>query len=164
MFRSRSARFAITCGAATSGLMALLAAPAQAAAPDHFTFSSTDTFVDTEVCAPEGFAVNATESETGDVRVYLNADGSFKQAIVHLTYVATISANGHTIHESDRWQEFYYPDGSRMAGLSVHIKGPGGIVQQDAGQVVFNSDGTVAYIHGPHPQFLGETFCSALLP
>jgi hypothetical protein len=78
--------------------------------------------------------------------------------------VAIISANGHTIYESDRWQEYFYPDGSRAVGLTVHIKGPGGIVQLDAGQIVFNADGTVAYIRGPHPQFEGQTFCSALLP
>ena len=49
-------------------------------------------------------------------------------------------------------------------GLTVHIKGPGGIVQLDAGEIVFNEDGTVSYIHGPHPQFEGQTFCFALLP
>lgn len=46
----------------------------------------------------------------------------------------------------------------------MHIKGPGGIVQQDAGQIVFDADGAVAYIRGPHPQFEGQTFCFALLP
>ena len=93
-----------------------------------------------------------------------NEDGSFKQAIVHVPYVAIISANGHTIYESDMWQEYYYPDGFREVGLTVHIKGPGGIVQLDAGQIVFNNDGTVAYMRGPHPQAQGQTFCFALLP
>jgi hypothetical protein len=47
----------------------------------------------------------------------------------------------------------------------VHIQGAGpGLVQHDAGQILFNSDGTVAAIHGPHPQFEGQTFCFALLP
>ncbi|MDP9223078.1 MAG: hypothetical protein M3P18_04350, partial [Actinomycetota bacterium] len=135
------------------------------AVPDHGTFSNIQSFVDTDVCAPEGFAVNVTQTESGDFRVFFNADGSFKMAIVHMTYVVTISANGHTIYESDRWQNYFYAGGiSRQVGLTVHIKGPGGIVQQDAGQVGFNADGSVAYIHGPHPQSKGQTFCFALMP
>ena len=138
------------------------AVPAQAAVPDHGSFSSTDDYVDDEVCAPEGFSVSVHQVETGDFQVFLDAGGNFVKAIVHLSYVADISAHGITIHESDRWQSYFYPDGtSRNVGLTVHIKGPGGIVQQDAGGIGFNADGSLAYVHGPHPQALGETFCSA---
>jgi hypothetical protein len=85
--------------------------------------------------------------------------------LVHQTAFFTISANGHTINEADHWQTFFYPDGSsRQVGLTVHIQGPGGIVQLDAGQIAFNQDGSVAYIHGPHPQFEGQTFCFACCP
>jgi hypothetical protein len=141
------------------------AGAAQAAVPDHGSFSFTDTFVDSEVCAPEGFDVNATETRSGHFEVFFNADGSFKGALLHETVFFDISANGHTINESDYQQTFFYPDGSsRQVGLTVHIQGPGGIVQLDAGQIAFNSDGSVAYIHGRHPQFEGQTFCFALLP
>jgi hypothetical protein len=152
--------------AVTLGLMTVLAGPvaAQAAVPIHGTFSSTEVFVDADVCAPEGFAVDVIQTEAGAFTIFFNADGSFKQAIVNVSYDAIISANGHTIHETDRWVEYFYPDGSRLVGLTVHIKGPGGIVQLDAGEIVFNEDGTVSYIHGPHPQFEGQTFCFALLP
>jgi hypothetical protein len=77
---------------------------------------------------------------------------------------ATIIANGKTIQERDTWSDFLYPDGSRTVGNTVHFQGPGGIVQHDAGQLVFDTDGNVVAIHGPHPQFLGETFCPALMP
>jgi|tagenome__1003787_1003787.scaffolds.fasta_scaffold20062790_1 hypothetical protein len=137
------------------------AVPAQAAVPDHGTFSSIEDYVDDEVCAPEGFSVSVHQVETGDFRVFLDAAGDPVRVIVHTSYVADISAHGITIHESDRWQSYFYPDGSRDVGLTVHIKGPGGIVQQDAGGIGFNDDGSVAYVHGPHPQALGETFCSA---
>jgi len=138
------------------------AVPAQAAVPDHGSFSSTEDYVDDEVCAPEGFAVAVHQVETGDFQVFLDAQGNFLRAIVHTSYVADISAHGITIHESDRWQSYFYPDGSsRDVGLTVHIKGPGGIVQQDAGGIGFTADGDVTYVHGPHPQALGETFCSA---
>jgi hypothetical protein len=138
------------------------AVPAQAAVLDHGTFSSTEDYVDDEVCAPEGFSVSVHQVESGDFQVFLDAGGNFIKAIVHYSYVADITAHGITIHESDRWQTNFYPDGtSRDVGLTVHIKGPGGIVQQDAGGIGFDADGDVTYVHGPHPQALGETFCSA---
>jgi hypothetical protein len=148
------------------GLLTVLASPvaAQAAVPDHGSFFFTSTFVDSDVCAPEGFDVDVIETEATHYEVFFNADGSVKQVIVHVKYTAVISANGHTIYESDTWQEFFYPDGSKTVGLTVHIKGPAGIVQLDAGQIVFDADGAVTYIRGPHPQFEGQTFCFALLP
>ena len=155
----------LTGGLAVAGcaVAALVGAvPAQAAVPDHGTFSSIMDYVDDEVCAPEGFAVSVHEVETGNFQVFLDADGNFIKAIVHYSYVADITAHGITIHESDRWQSNFYPDGtSRDVGLTVHSKGPGGIVQQDAGGIGFTEDGSVTYVHGPHPQALGETFCSA---
>jgi hypothetical protein len=155
----------LTGGLAGAGIAvaALVGAvPAQAAVPDHGSFSSTEDYIDDEVCAPEGFSVSVHQVETGYFQVFLDAQGNFLRAIVHLSYVADISARGITIHESDRWQSYFYPDGSsRDVGLTVHIKGPGGIVQQDAGGIGFTADGDPTYVHGPHPQALGETFCSA---
>jgi len=161
-----SSRHLVRSGALAAAGVAVAAlvgaVPAQAAVPDHGTFSSTEDYVDDEVCAPEGFAVSVHQVETGDFQVFLDADGNFIKAIVHYSYVADITAHGITIHESDRWQSNFYPDGSsRDVGLTVHIKGPGGIVQQDAGGIGFTADGSLAYVHGPHPQALGETFCSA---
>lgn len=144
----------------------ILAAPtaAQAARPDTGTFSSTDTYVDAEVCASDGFSVDVTQVDAGRFQVFLDSDGNFVRALVHNDYTATISANGHTLLERDRWQTYFYPDGSsREVGATVHIQGPG-IVQLDAGQIAFDPNGSVAYVHGPHPQALGQTFCSALVP
>ena len=84
---------------------------------------------------------------------------------VHVDYRAVISANGHTMVERDTWTDTFYPDGTADDRNTVHIQGLGpGLVQHDAGQVIFNSDGSVAANHGPHPQFEGQTFCFALLP
>jgi hypothetical protein len=33
-----------------------------------------------------------------------------------------------------------------------------------AGQIVFNPDGTINYIRGPHEQLSGTRFCPALTP
>jgi hypothetical protein len=84
--------------------------------------------------------------------------------MLHINYDATISANGKTIFERDTFTRTIYADDMmRDTGVTVHIQGPGGIVQRDAGQIVYSDlDETVAFVHGPHPQLFGETFCEAL--
>jgi hypothetical protein len=153
---------------AAAGVAAVVVAPATASAstPDHGTFSSHEVFVDSEVCAPEGFSVDVVEDEVSTFRVFFDRTGAVAFVAVHVDYRAVISANGHTIIERDKWKDTFYPDGTaRTVGDSVHIQGPGpGLVQHDAGQLIFNSDGSVAAIHGPHPQFEGQTFCFALVP
>jgi hypothetical protein len=153
---------------AAAGLAAVVAAPAaaSASAPDSGTFSSHEVFVDSEVCAPEGFSVDVVEDEVSTFRVFFDRTGEVAFVAVHVDYRAVISANGHTIVERDTWKDTFYPDGTaRTVGDTVHIQGVGpGLVQHDAGQLIFNSDGSVATIHGPHPQFEGQTFCFALLP
>ena len=151
---------AIVVASAVSAPAVALAAP-----PDHATFTSHEVFVDSDVCAPEGFSVNVVQDEVNTVRVFFDRSGEVARVSVHTDYRAVITANGHTIVERDKWMDVFYPDGTaRTVGDTVHIQGPAGMVQHDAGQIVFNSDGSVAAIHGPHPQFEGQTFCFALLP
>ena len=156
-----------------AGLSAILVASAVsapaaawAAPPDHATFTSHDVFVDSEVCAPEGFSVNVVQDEVNTFTVFFDSSGEVARVTRHVDYRAVITANGHTIVERDKWMDVFNADGTaRMVGDTVHIQGPGGgLVQHDAGQIVFNADGSVAAIHGPHPQFEGQTFCFALLP
>jgi hypothetical protein len=110
--------------------------------------------------------VDVVEDEVSTFRVFFDNSGEVAFVEVHVNYRAAISANGHTIVERDRWMDTFYPDGSaRTVGDTVHIQGPGpGLVQHDAGQIVFGTDGSVQAIHGPHPQFEGQTFCFALVP
>lgn len=155
-------------GLAAIGVAVVMATPAMAWAspPDRGTFVSHNVFVDSEVCAPEGFSVDVVEDEVNDFQVFFDRSGDVAMVAVHVDYRAVISANGHTIVERDTWKDTYYPDGSaRTVGNTVHIQGPGaGLVQHDAGQIVFGTDGSVQSIHGPHPQAEGQTFCFALLP
>jgi len=156
-----------TVSAVISASALCLAAQAGAAPVERGTFDFTNTFTDTEVCAaaPWEFDVFVPiEHEYGFFKVFSDQQGNFVKAIVHVNYDATITANGKTIQERDTWTEFFYPDGGREAGLTVHIQGPGGIVQLDAGEIVRDADGNVLYTHGPHPQLSGETFCPALAP
>jgi hypothetical protein len=141
-------------------------AVASAAVPDHGTLSSHEVFVDSDVCAPEGFSVDVVQDEVNTFTVFFDRSGEVARVSVHTDYRAVIAANGHTIAERDKWMDVFTADGTaRTVGDTVQIQGPGGgLVQHDAGQVVFNSDGSVAAIHGLHPQFEGQTFCFALLP
>ncbi len=169
----RGSAAAIERPSAAVGVSAVLAAlaivpVAGAAKPSRGTFDTTDSFVDTEVCAaaPWGFDVFVpVEHEYGFFDVFFDRHGDVTKVRVHTNYDATITANGKIIHERDTWTTFFYPDGtSRDAGLTVHIQGPGGIVMRDAGQIGYDADGNVVYTHGPHPQLNGETFCPALAP
>ena len=151
--------------AAVLGVFALTAASANAAQVLRIPYDHTDSFVDPDVCAaaPWGFDVFATEHEYGFVEVYLDSAGDFVRATIHNNYDATISANGKTIFERDTWNIFVAPGEQRDAGLTVHIQGPSGIVVRDAGQIVWNPDGTVSYTRGPHEQLTGVSFCPALV-
>lgn len=155
-------RTAVTCAAVI--VTGVLAAPSFATVPERGTFDETDAFVDTEVCADWGFDVQATEHEYGTVTGFLDRHGDFVRGNAHFNYDATISANGKTIVERDTWTVFFSPNSFREVGLTVHIQGPGGIVVRDAGQVIYNADGTVAFTHGPHEQLNGVSFCPALAP
>ena len=110
--------------------------------------------------------MHVVEDEATKFRVFFDRSGDVARVSVHTDYRAVIRANGHTIVERDKFMEaFNDVDGTmRTVGDTVHIQGPAGMVQHDAGQIVFNADGSVAAIHGPHPQFEGQTFCFALLP
>src|SRR3954469_7206473 len=157
-------KLAAMCGIGAV-VAAVIASPALAIPPDHGTFVIPDEGTDPAgtTCA---FPVHFSQIERGDFRVFADKDGNFVKAIVHIDYNATISANGKTIVERDTFtRTFYADDTMRDTGLTVHIQGPGGIVMRDAGQIVYSdTDETVAYVHGPHPQLFGASFCDALMP
>jgi hypothetical protein len=139
------------------------AAPAVAVTPDRSSFSFSETGTD-----PAGttcsFAVDFSQTEYGFFETFVDQNGDFVKAIVHINYDATISANGHTLVEQDMLTRTIYADGTmRDTGLTVHIQGPGGVVMRDAGLIAYSDTSeTLAYVRGPHPQLLGASFCAAL--
>lgn len=150
-------------------LLVVAAAPVSAIAASSSVIRGSfdngyESFVDTEVCAaaPWGFDVAATQHEYGSYSIVLDANGDFVRASLHVNYDAWISANGNTIVERDTWEVLFDQDGTRDAGLTVHIQGPGGIVVRDAGQIQRDPDGNVTVVRGPHEQFDGVSFCPAL--
>jgi hypothetical protein len=145
----------------------ILAVPtgARAAVPERGSFDfGYESFVDQEVCAaaPWGFDVNATEHEYGTYQLFFDATGEITRIAIHLNYDATISANGKTLIERDTWTQFLTADGSRSVGATVLIRDAHGVVQRDAGQLVFDENGDLRLIRGPHDQILGGSFCPAL--
>ena len=167
MLRFRATRSAlvraIAAGALGVAAVAVTPATSSASPPESGSFSSHEVFVDSDVCAPEGFSVDVVEDEVSAYRVFFDRTGDIAFVMVHFDYRAVITANGTTIFERDTWTDTFYADGTaRTTGDTVHIQGPGpGLVQHDAGEIVFDSDGNVTAIHGPHPQFEGQTFCFA---
>jgi hypothetical protein len=144
-----------------------LGSTAHASRPEHFDYDFDDEFVDTEVCAAEpwGFDVHATQHEHGEVTGFFDGEGNFVRGVNHIDLSFTISANGITLIERDRFTVFFDEDGHREVGLWTHIQGPdGGIVLLDAGQLVFDADGNLMRAPGRHPQFFGASFCDALVP
>jgi hypothetical protein len=149
---------------ATLGVATVVVGPAtgSASTPVRGTFSSHQVFGDSDFC---GFFVSVIEDEIGDYQVFFDPTGAVAFIQVHIDYRAVISGNGQTIVERDQWMDTFYADGTaRTVGNTAHIAGPAGLVQHDAGQIVFSADGSVAGIRGPHPQFEGQTWCFALQP
>jgi len=143
----------------------LFAGAASASTPFKGTFDDTEVFVDSDYCAAWGFDVHVVQHEFGFFEVFFNQDGTFAKLTRHVKYDALISANGKTLVERDTWVRTFYADGTtRLTGSSAHIQGPG-IILRDAGQIVFNADGSVSYSHGPHPQRIDDVrFCPSLAP
>lgn len=73
---------------ATLGMAGLMVVPAAAWAspPYHGTFSSHEVFVDSEVCAPEGFSVDVVQDEVLAFRVFFAPSGAVAFVAVHVDY------------------------------------------------------------------------------
>jgi hypothetical protein len=136
---------------------------AHAAAPERGTFSDAAQGTDPAgtTCA---FPVHYSQVESGFYLSFSDDAGNFVRVQLHTNYVATIWANGHALHERDTFTRTIFADGTmRDVGLTVHILGPSGLVIRDAGQIVYSdTDETISYVHGPHPQLFGESFCGSL--
>ncbi len=142
-------------------LVLLQVTAAHAATPIHFKFTDTESFTDTTSC---GFPIALSFQSSFVGTAFLDAQGNFQHVIVEENAVGTDSANGITLRETDHFVDFIDSIGNdKQVGLPIHIQG-GGIVIRDAGYLLFNPDGSVAVIHGPHPQLEGDTaaLCAAL--
>ena len=132
---------------------------AHAATPVHFAFTGTSSFTDSGTCGLP-IAISLQSKFVGTA--LFDAQGNFQHLIVQENAVGTDSANGITLRESDHFMDFIDSAGSdKQVGLPIHIQ-DSGVIIRDAGYLLFNPDGSVALIHGPHPQLKGDTaaFCA----
>ena len=154
---------AVAAGAFILALVPLTAAQA-ATAPVHFTFTNSVSFTDTTSCS---FPIALSFQDNGVGTAWFDAQGNFQKAIVETNGVGTNSANGITLRETDHFVDFYSSSGyQKETGLPIHIL-DGGVVIRDAGYLLFAPDGSVAVMHGPHPQLEGDpaaiaAYCAAL--
>jgi hypothetical protein len=128
----------------------------------QFRFTETESFIDTTSCS---FPIALSFQTTVVGRVYFDNSGNFLGLTFHQDAIGTDSANGITLKESDHLTDMFNADGSaKEVGLPIHIQGANGLVIRDAGYLLINPDGSVAVIHGPHPQLEGNTapLCDAL--
>ena len=135
---------------------------AQAAAPSQIRFTDTKSFTDTTSCS---FPIEVNLTITAVGRLYFDNAGNFLGETRHEDVIGTDTANGITLKESDHHVDMIDASSAvKEVGLPIHIQGVGGgLVIRDAGLLFFNPDGTLAYMHGPHPQLLGDTasLCAA---
>ncbi len=136
---------------------------AQATPPKQLTFTATDTFTDTTSCA---FPVTTILTFRLDVTVFFDAQGVRTSENDHVDADGTDTAKGVSLTENDHYTDFFdWTTGAdREAGTPIHIRlANGGVVIRDAGNVLFNPDGSIGFIKGPHPQLVGDTagFCAA---
>jgi hypothetical protein len=148
----------------------LFSGTAQAATvvTDHGTYTESDVFQDPDVCASYGFVVNVVfhDKVTWNVRAAGTAPGDPATWFLHHDIDVETTANGKTIHETDHFNETYYPGAtsSKSAGV-FRIMGVGGhVLLLDAGLVRFDASGQPTFVAGPHPQLEGAGWCEALLP
>ena len=156
----------LAAGLAAAGLTLCPASPAAAeAVTEHGTFEIRESFDDAEYCADWGITFHVEMTGSGTFNIMNDVSGNWRFATVSQSQHVTLTANGKTLEEDDHWTNVFYPDGSSTTnGAHTLIKGDDGIVLRDAGRIVERPDGSIDFIAGKHPQYLGETFCEALLP
>ena len=129
-------------------------------------------FDDPDYCANYGLPFHVIEQEALLLTIWQDPTGNTIKVFAHHDISFDLSANGKALRESDHYNNIFtlVPNSdppqftSVTAGNETHIRSDNGIVLLDAGCIVEDEVGNVTFIAGPHPQFLGGTFCSAHLP
>jgi len=151
---------AVAAGAFLLAVMPVTAA--QAAGPEQFRFTVPLSLTDTTSCAFP-IAINVVDNVVG--RLFFDAQGNLQSIDQRQNITGTESANGITLPTSSHFVEFINvaAGGAKEVGLAIKVQG-GAVIIRDAGILVFNADGTVGFIAGPHPSFEGDTvaLCAAL--
>jgi hypothetical protein len=145
----------------------LIAQPASATPPFVETFHDEG-----ELLFADCGTFQLTETFTVDVRVttFFNAQGDAVKATMHVNYVGVItnSASGNTYSNPRHLQIVtdLTTGETTIVGLVFLTPVPGlGPVLHDTGKVIFDANGDVTFVAGPHTQLLGTSPdpCTVLL-
>ena len=145
------------------------AVPAHAQTVNHFRFSEPVVDTITDLCA---FPVQLNGVSSVHIEEFLNNDGVRVKVFFHFNNEFTLSANGKSLTERDRYNQFDvnffegggFPQQVVAAGLFLHIKVPGGRAVIAAGRVIDDIvTGEVVFEKG-NPVTSGdvEALCAAL--
>ncbi len=175
----RFARTTIGVLVATAGVAATMATPAAADKPlvfDEGQFS--EDFVIPAEFGPCDFDVRLQEEGSFKVTVFFDNDGETRQAKIHTNGTSRWGLPGEDAVVTEHWvnntflelapgsDENTPPLGVAVVGnpWNAHA-GAGGILVNDSGRIVFDENGDLVSVSGPHEAFFGEfdDFCAAIL-
>jgi hypothetical protein len=137
-----------------AGLGGIAAAPAVSASghpPQRSVRIESGSFVDTETC---GFPITFVfQSRIVDTR-YFDSSGTLVRERFFVKQPSLDTAKGTTLHENDVFSDVIdYRTGKEwLVGATFKITAPGhGHVLLQAGKAVFDFDGNLLFVAGPHP-------------
>jgi hypothetical protein len=145
----------------------LIAQPASATPPSVETFHDEGEFLFAD-CG----TFQLTETFTADFRVttFFNAQGDAVSATVHVNYVGVItnSLSGNTYPDPGHLQVItdLTTGEETFVGLLFLTTVPGlGPVLHDTGKVIFDANGDITFVAGPHTELFGTSPdpCTVLL-
>ncbi|MCA1678368.1 MAG: hypothetical protein LC777_05175 [Actinobacteria bacterium] len=169
MFGFRSPVLAAAFAAMVAIALALGLAQSASARPTTGQFQVEFTYVDEGASAACGFPVTFHQLDRGTYELFYDQQGNLTRVQVQTLTDGTVTANGITLLEHGRENNFYNVlTGVQMAAsLEFRVWLPGlGVVIMDRGRLLFDADGNVVFEAGPHPALEGDfsALCAALTP
>jgi hypothetical protein len=148
-------------------LASIAGAPAAGAVPpERFTEEFEDQFTDTESC---DFPIDLRFVGSIDFTLFFDREGNLVRVQGVGSDVGTVTnpANGKTARGVDHWLEVEDVQSGEFAvlGLFFHLNFPGaGVVLLDAENIMFDAEGNVIHLAGPHQAFEEDfsALCAAL--
>ena len=176
---NRIARSAV--GVIASAVFVAVALPSQASAEKPLVFDEgqfSEDFVIPAAFGPCDFDVRIQEEGSFKVTVFFDKDGQTRQAKIHTNGTTRWGLPDKDAVVTDRWVANTFlelapgstpgtpPLGETVVGnpWNAHA-GAGGVLVNDSGRIVFDENGDVVSVSGPHEAFFGEfdDFCAAIL-
>ena len=161
----RAARIVIVAGCA----LVLGATPASAAGRGSAgNFEIEDHFVDEGSSALCGFPVQVDLYGYVKYELRVDANGDAVAVVLHTIRSGTVSANGISLPEFDRDTQVIdlVAGTTREVGVVFRIRLPNGGTPLvfDRGMILWDGDGNLVQVSGPHPALDGEfeQVCAAL--